>query len=299
MKTYNKYIALAAMALSFAACEQEDFTPAMEGDAVKINATIGALQTRVAYGNKGETIFEAGDQIRVQNLSRETKNIATYTLDDNKSWTITGNLVWNSGTDANNQFQAWYPATATFTTFELPTDQSDATQLGAADWMTVQTKAMAKPDDAKLNLDFEHRLVKVTVKIIEWNDQYNNKKYPVTNPIIYSKGNSASYDENSTTVTASGTLTDITAFEVVDDESYTAIVVPGKYESTDTFMTFTVASSINATVLANTTLTGGLVSGKHYTFNLTVGKEKVKISSVSVTPWAEKDIDAGVVESEE
>ena len=63
-------------------------------------------------------------------------------------------------------------------------------------------------------------------------------------------------------------------------------------------MTFIVAGSINATVLANKTLTEGLVSGNHYTFNLTVGKEKVKISSVSVTPWTEKDIEVGVVEEE-
>ena len=41
MKTSNKYIALAAMALTFAACTQEeDFTPQTDGDAVKINVTI-------------------------------------------------------------------------------------------------------------------------------------------------------------------------------------------------------------------------------------------------------------------
>ena len=78
MKTYNKYIALpmaklltlgnksilnctrsiavlTAMTLTFAACTQEDdFTPQTDGDAVKINATIGRLQTRVAYEDDGE-----------------------------------------------------------------------------------------------------------------------------------------------------------------------------------------------------------------------------------------------------
>ena len=68
MKTYNKYIALAAMALTFAACTQEeDFTPQMDGDAVKINATIGAMQTRVAYEADGATNFINGDEICVQN----------------------------------------------------------------------------------------------------------------------------------------------------------------------------------------------------------------------------------------
>ena len=54
MKTSNKYVVLAAMTLTFAACTQEDdFTPQTDGDAVKINATIGRLQTRVAYEDDG------------------------------------------------------------------------------------------------------------------------------------------------------------------------------------------------------------------------------------------------------
>ena len=83
MKTYNKYIALAAMALTFAACTQEDdFTPQTDGDAVKINATIGAMQTRVAYGENGATTFSNGDAFKVVNTMRTTKNEATYRTTD-------------------------------------------------------------------------------------------------------------------------------------------------------------------------------------------------------------------------
>ena len=83
MKTL-RYIALAALTLSFAACTQEeDFTPQMDGDAVKINATIGALQTRVAYsGDNGVTNFVNGDAIKVVNLMCTSKNEATYTTAD-------------------------------------------------------------------------------------------------------------------------------------------------------------------------------------------------------------------------
>ena len=160
MKTSNKYIVLAAMALTFAACTQEDdFTPQTDSDAVKINATIGKLQTRVAYGDDGTTNFINGDKICVQNILRESKNIATYTFDGN-TWTTTDALAWNGGT-AESQFQAWYPATASFDKFTLPTNQKSIEDLSVADWMTASTSAMVKPDDKTINLAFEHKLAKI------------------------------------------------------------------------------------------------------------------------------------------
>ena len=127
MKTSNKYIVLAAMALTFAACTQEDdFTPQTDGDAVKINATIGKLQTRVAYEDDGTTNFINGDEICVVNTMRSSKNIANYTYtnygtynEPNMAWTTTDALVWNGGT-AESQFQAWYPATASVVVQVLP-----------------------------------------------------------------------------------------------------------------------------------------------------------------------------------
>lgn len=130
------------MALTFAACSQdEDFDPQTDSDAVRINATIGILpQTRLAYGDEdvnGEeaTTFTGGDQIRVQNTQRSTKNIATYKLDaDGKTWTIAdGALVWNGS--STNQFKAWYPANenASYDSFKLPTNQSTPDNLAAAD----------------------------------------------------------------------------------------------------------------------------------------------------------------------
>ena len=105
MKTSNKYIVLAAMALTFAACTQEDdFTPQTDGDAVKINATIGKLQTRVIYTETGATDFVTDDQICVVNTMRTSKNSATYTF-DGTTWTTTDAFVWNGS--AKNQFKAW------------------------------------------------------------------------------------------------------------------------------------------------------------------------------------------------
>ena len=288
MKTSNKYIALAAMALTFAACTQEeDFTPQMDGDAVKINATIGRLQTRVAYENDGATNFINGDEICVQNTLRETKNIATYTF-DGTTWTTTDALVWNGGT-AESQFQAWYPATASFDKFTLPTDQISIEELAAADWMTASTSAMVKPADKTINLAFEHKLAKITVEVTEFTSQFGD------DPCLYGATIYSLRDEY---VTVNGGI-----IPVLRGNAATAIVCPGKYEPGTDLMSVTISDSdrhqtfLNVPVNAFLTNTG-LQAGKHYKFSLKVGKEAVSISSVSVADWNKEEINGGVAEEE-
>ncbi len=285
MKTSNKYIVLAAMALTFAACTQEeDFTPQTDGDAVKINATIGKLQTRVAYEDDGATNFINGDEICVQNILRDTKNVATYTF-DGTTWTTTDALVWNGGT-AESQFQAWYPATASFDKFTLPTDQNSNEELPAADWMTASTSAMVKPADKTINLAFEHKLAKVTVQVTEFTSQFGDDPY-LTAATIYSLS-----DEY---VTVNGGIK-----PVLGGNAATAIVCPGKYAAGTNLMEVTISDDGSQTFLnvpVNAFLTDtGLEAGKHYQFSLKVGKDAISITKVNVEPWTTKEIDGGMAE---
>ena len=286
MKTL-RYIALAAMTLSFAACTQEeDFTPQMDGDAVKINATIGKLQTRVEYEDDGATNFINGDEICVQNTLRDTKNIATYTF-DGTTWTTTDALVWNGGT-AESQFQAWYPATASFDKFTLPTDQISIEELAAADWMTASTSAMVKPADKTINLAFEHKLAKITVEVTEFTSQFGD------DPCLYG---ATIYSLSDEYVTVNGGIK-----PVLGGNAATAIVCPGKYAAGTNLMEVTISDDGRQTILnvpANAFLTNtGLEAGKHYKFSLKVGKDAISITKVNVEPWTTKEIDGGVAEEE-
>ena len=297
MKTF-KYIALAALTISFAACTQdEDFIPRGDGDAVKITASIGALQTRVSYDAERNTTFDEGDQIKVENKLRTSKNVATYTLTD-EEWNTADPFVWNGA--SKNEFEAWYPLTASYTTFTIPTDQSSEQLLGAADWMTASSGEIDKPENQTLNLDFQHQLSKVTVTIADWNDEFGGTAQEVSTPKIYSKGTDIEvvYATDGPNVTTSdGALTAITPSAV--GHTYTAIVAPAKYATTDKLMTFTVDGQ-EMTVLATTPkLTNGLNAGLHYSFNLMVGKDAVTLNSVNVTEWANGGtIDGGVAEDE-
>lgn len=281
MKTL-RYIALAAMTLSFAACTQEeDFTPQMDGDAVKINATIGAMQTRVAYsGDNGVTNFVNGDAIKVVNLMCTSKNEATYTTADGTNWTTTDAMVWNS--TSKNKFQAWYPVAeySSYDTFTIPTDQSDATKLASADWMTASTEEIDKPGNGVLDLNFQHRLAKVTVNLTF------SSQYPEGNQLV----------SDFKFLTNEETPQVITALKN-SETSYTAILRPGEYADESSFIYLMMDNIDEHYVLGKTTTSAiNLEAGKHYTFTLKVGKDVVSIDDVTVADWDEEDIDGGVAE---
>ena len=295
MKTTNQYIALAVLALTFAACTQdEDFIPQGDSDIVKITASIGALQTRVSYDAKGYTTFDKGDQIRVKNTLRTSKNIATYTLTD-EGWNTADAFVWSS--TSLNQFEAWYPVTdgTSFDTFTLPTEQNSSALLGAADWMTIGTKEIEKPSDKTLKLHFLHMLTKVTVNVTSWGSEYDGTDKTIEDVKIYSLATDIVQDrEGLIGQIKTASLTPIAP--LADGNSYTAIVCPGLYSSDQKFMTFTVNGTDNLTVLAKVSSPIEIEAAKHYTFNLTVGKDAAIISSVEVIPWAKKEIVGGVAE---
>ena len=281
MKTL-RYIALAALTLSFAACEQEDINPAVQGDpdAVKINATIGAMQTRVAYGENGVTNFVNGDAIKVVNLMRTSKNEATYTTTDGTNWTTTDAMVWNSS--SKNKFQAWYPVAvySSYDAFTIPTDQSDATKLASADWMTASTEEIDKPGNGVLDLNFQHRLAKVTVNLT-FNSQYPEGFQHVSDFKFLTN------EETPQVITALAN----------SETSYTAILRPGEYADESSFIYLMMDNNDEHYVLGKTTTAAiNLEAGKHYTFTLKVGKDVVSIDEVTVADWEEEDIDGGVAE---
>ena len=281
MKTL-RYIALAALTLSFAACEQEDINPAVQGDpdAVKINATIGALQTRVAYGENGATNFVNGDAIKVVNLMRTSKNEATYTTTDGTNWTTTDAMVWNSS--SKNKFQAWYPVAdySSYDTFTIPTDQSDATKLASADWMTASTGEIDKPGNGVLDLNFQHRLAKVTVNLT-FSSQYPEGYQHVSDFTFYTN------EETQQAITALAN----------SETSYTAILRPGEYADESYFIYLMMDGIEEHDVPGKTTTSAiNLEAGKHYTFTLKVGKDVVSIDEVTVADWNEEEIDGGMAE---
>ena len=268
MKKIYKYTALAVFALGFTACSQDDdFTPQQE-DIVKIaSANIATeVQTRVNTLADG-TLWENNDQILLVNNSSNNKNSGTYTATvttgDNPAttWELTNGTVLyaSSGT---NDFTAYYPASVDFT---LPTDQSTVASIKSADRMIAITTGVAKGDAVALSFERQHAKVTIT-------------------PTFASE-----YDGKGIADIQNFKIEEITPYLPENGTAYTAILEPSE---TGFVVTLTVGSD-NLTATSST----ALEPGKHYIFNLTVGKEALAIDKVNVTPWTEKPISG--VETEE
>ena len=156
MKTYNKYIALAALAFGFISCTQEEIAP-QQSDIVKIaSANIATeAETRVNTLGDGDA-FEENDKILVVSNSRQDKNQGTYTY-NGSTWSLTEGMLLYAASGTND-FTAYYPATASFT---LPKDQSTETKIKSADRMKAMIKHEYK--GFPVMLTFNRQNAKVTI----------------------------------------------------------------------------------------------------------------------------------------
>ena len=133
--------------------------------------TISAGITR----GEGQSESFAYDKIKVTNVTRKDNgllnNSAVFTLvpsESSPSWTSNGTLLWSAGEE--NTFQAVYPATAEYSSFTVPTDQSTEANFKAADWMTGETKATLNlNEDASnktIDINLTRQMAMVEVEII-------------------------------------------------------------------------------------------------------------------------------------
>ena len=289
----NSWITSAAGALETVSSTNTLFKPSFLNDA---SSVIPKASLLVSYSGD-QVSFDDGDLIKVQNT-------ACYTNEnDNTMIFVNVDGIWESAEESDavywceeetvSEIVAAYPVTSSYDSFVIPSDQSSLQLLGAADWMTgiVPTKM---PEDRIVNFAFQHRMSKVTINVVGWNDEFENSEKIITDLKIYSLGSEvfATYNDNGTisNITTNGELTAISPLS--SETSFTAIVAPGIYNSTDSIMSL-IVDEIELTVLGHDLMESGLESGNHYTFDLIVGSEAVKISNVLVEPWIDNSIDGG------
>lgn len=277
MKTSYKYLAIIFVTL-LCSCDKEVMPDFVESQ-VEISANITpCVLTRVTDDG---TAFTDGDNIRVQNMNRAEKNLATYTYSESTGkWNTTDDLYW--GVQPTNTFNAWYPATSAYNSFTIPTDQTAGT--ATADWMTATTSANRA--DGTVNLSFNHNLAKVTITIDEWNNEYLESERVISLLELSSLSGVMSYDS---TLSGDNQAKWVKTYTKDANKSFVAIIAPGTYASATNIMQVYVNGS--ATPLAVKTSSNLTVeSGKAYSFKLTIGKDLIT-SSVTVGDWGDVDLE--------
>ena len=282
-----KYLSLAALALmgALASCQSDDdFTVARPDNAVSVNFSVGSLQgttrSNAVATDDTQRQFNQGDQISVSTNDQEAV-IFQCTSTDDQTWTeaTAGKfLLW---TQPTLTFSAYYPATTgtSMTAFTLPADQSSEAKIALADYMTRSQNISRPEGGSEIQMQLERKMARVIVRISGFGSQYFDDQKTVSNVRIYSEASGIA-DGNPT-----GSSTEIQPYAQGDGgqgSTYTALVVPGYGDSGARFIQLTDGEG-------STLLVKGipeLEAGNSYTFNLTVGKNRIEVASVTVQDWA-------------
>ena len=279
MKTSYKYLAIIFVTL-LCSCDKEVMPDFVESQ-VEISANITpCVLTRVTDDG---IAFTDGDNIRVQNMNRAEKNLATYAYSESTSkWNTSDALYW--GVQPTNTFNAWYPATSAYNLFTIPTDQTAGT--ATADWMTATTSANRA--NGAVNLSFNHNLAKVTITIDEWNNEYLESERVISLLELSSLSGVMSYDS---TLSGDNQAKWVKTYTKDANKSFVAIIAPGTYASaTNIMQVYVNGSATPLAVKTSSNLT--LELGKAYRFKLTIGKDLATItSSVTVGDWGDVDLE--------
>lgn len=289
---------LAALALvALAACNKAEMPGYLsDPDAVRIEAAVGVLTKSNPLGTVEEQRkFNEGDRISVTNAGKTVVyklNGGTWAPENSGEY-----LKWDK---SDLTFTAKYPAGCS----GIPEDQDTKDKLAAADYMEGTPNLTSIPSDQILSIGLERKNVLVKIKILKYNDEYNEGTDEIRAFKIGGKKNTSGLfdfmvgapllqDRDGNVVTTGIGKVGYT---------YSAIVSPNaKGENSD-------GRFVNLDVYRDgQTLTGGtgiwvngipeLVAGKSYTFELIVGKTTVKVGSVTVNDWTTGDkIDIGETE---
>ena len=248
--------------LLFAGCSSEDdILSAFHSDpnAVRITAEVGKAS---ADGfTRSNPLGDADDQKKFNtddeiSVKADGQDAVTYKFNGTE-WIPQDDkfLKWESET---MNFTAYYPASYAGGTPTQPTEYTSEASLAAADYMSFSS-SIDKPKDNKLTLTMERQMARVVVDIAGFNDQYAGATV-----------------NNIKSVSIKG----VKAYKHSDKKFY-ALMVPCDAQSTENFLSLEVGDG-------NTeTLTGipVLEAGKSYTYQITVGKNKVVVTGITVKDW--------------
>ena len=285
------YAGLAFITIGFAACTQnEDMTPTLKGQEINATFSVGGMQTRVNTLGHGDN-WENDDLISVlQIYGDESTRTGKYKyIEENGQarWNSVKTIRWER--EERCELIAWYPSDITNPyIYNLHTDQSDVTKLKAADlingyWYHV-------PYDY-VDIPMQHRMSMVTIVYHVGTADYPNMD--ISEPQVYSKNNSVRFfsdqDQGQLVMgTPSGNPDWVKACKH-DDGMFSAIVIPGSYKTNEIFVKFKIGDqNFHAKMKSNTEFQ----EGQRYTYKLDVGKDKVKLTQISVddlTGWTNEE----------
>ena len=276
IKIMRRLMGCAAAILALSACsESEDLLSAFHSDpnAVRITAQVGKASANgftrsnpLGATEADQKKFNENDEISVQ---ADGQDAVTYKLVGSE-WQPQGGkfLKWESN---EMNFTAYYPASfdGNLDKVTLPKEY-DAASLAANDFMSYSGK-QSNTKGNQLSLIMERKMARVVVEIDGFNDQYAGATVNSINSL---------------------SICGVKAYKHNDKKFY-ALIKPCEAQNSATFISLDVAEGASKTTTETLAGIPELTAGKSYTYQLTVGKDKVSVSGITVKDWQTGNITGG------
>lgn len=285
-------IATAALATLLAACSNDSDvfnTPDYADTPIGLNVNVDPMATRAGYEQGALTEGSFGLYLTTQDTEGDERyNCTNREVRYESGWTIQGEqLLWKSN-DATVTYYAYLPYTGTVSdatnyAFTVKTDQSTEDNVKASDllWTGQQT---AIPGTA-LDITFKHALSKLNVTLKKGSELEDGQNLTFTSVKLSNCATATTVNlTDGTTDTATKSQT-ITLYAATENEQYECILVPQTFNQT-LKVEITDNNGKVYTFTSNKDLT--FASGKQYTLNLTVGRDKVTTGTISAKSWGEE-----------
>ena len=284
MKTIKQrisYAVMGLMAMGFTACTQnEDMAPTLKGQEINATFSVGGMQTRVnTLGDVNN--WEDKDKLKVSIFTDHDYGSTTVLSFNGETWSRAESFRWLTD-DEQHTILAVYPSDTDFgkenLQYDLQTDQSSEGNLKNADLITGYWHDVPRFD--LISIPMKHRMSLVTIVYHVGTADYPNMD--ISEPQVYSKHTSVDFSRDDRGQFVMSTPTANPAWVKAykhDDGMFSAIVIPGSYIKDEVFLRFKIGDNIfNAKMKMPT----DFEEGKRYTYKLDVGKDKVKLTRISV-----------------
>ena len=257
----KQMMSLAAAILALTGCSSEDdILSSFHNDpnAVHITAEVGKAsadgftRSNPLGDADAQKTFNPNDEISVK---ADGQDAVTYRFNGSE-WIPQDSkfLKWESET---MNFTAYYPASYTGGTPTQTLEYKTEADLVAADYMSF-TDDVKNPGDNSLTLTMNRQMARVVVEIVGFNNQY-----------------ASGTEVNS--VTINGTVK-----ALKQGNMFYALMVPCATKQDDKeFLSLEVGTGNTETLKG----IPALEAGKSYTYQLTVGKNKVVVTGITVADW--------------
>lgn len=289
MKKINM-IATAALATLLAACSNDSDvfnTPDYADTPIGLNVNVSPMATRAGYEQGALTEGSFGLYLTTQDTEGDERyNCTNREVKYDNGWTIQGEqLLWKSN-DATVTYYAYLPYTgrvgnAASYAFTVKTDQSTEDNVKASDLLWTGQQP-ATPGTA-LDITFKHALSKLNVTLKKGSELEDGQNLTFTSVTLSNCATATTVNlTDGTTGNTTNSGQTITLYATTPNEKYECILVPQTFNQT-LKVEITGNNGKVYTFKSDNELT--FSSGKQYTLNLTVGRDKVTTGTISAESW--------------